>query len=193
MEPNLVTHYDIDSLKVSPPVKNGRYYVSKVKSGKKPIIAQFPTMNITKGVSDSHQNFELEWSSTDKGYTKDVFEWCQKLNEFVTDTISSKSEEWFDKSLPRDIVEDMYKNFIKVPKNSDSGYSMRVSPITKGEQIESLFYNLKGELISKDVFKKGNMAIPILKLKYLFFTKDTCQILWELTAAKVFRHKKRHM
>ena len=81
MEPNLVTHYDIDGLKISPPVKNGKYFISKVKSGKKPVLAQFPKMSIVKGVLESQQNFELEWSSTDGGYTKDVFEWCQKLND----------------------------------------------------------------------------------------------------------------
>jgi len=190
MEPNLVTHYDIDGLKISPPVKNGKYFISKVKSGKKPVLAQFPKMSIVKGVLESQQNFELEWSSTDGGYTKDVFEWCQKLNDFAIDEISTNSEGWFGKSLTRDVVEDMYKNFIRVPKNSKSGYWMRVTPSTNDDGIDCSFLNLKGQEISKEVFKKGNIAVPILKLKYLFFTKDTCQFLWELRAAQVFRYKK---
>lgn len=189
MDPLLVTNYDIDGLKISPPVKNGKYYISKIKNGKKPVIAQFPKMNIVKSFSDNG-NAELEWNSTDKGYTKDVFDWCQKLNEFTIDSIASNSEEWFGKSIPKGVVEDMYKNFIRVPKNTSSGYWMRVCPFLKDDELQTQFYNLSGNEISKDVFKRGNIAVPILKLKYLFFTKDTCQILWELRAAKVFRYKK---
>jgi|DEB0MinimDraft_6_1074348.scaffolds.fasta_scaffold28215_2 hypothetical protein len=190
MDPLLITNYDVDGLKISTPVKNGKYYISKVKHGKKPIIAQFPRMNIIKNFSSENDSAELEWGSIHEGYTKDVFDWCQKLNNFTIDKISSSSHDWFGKFLPLDVVEDMYKNFIRIPKNSSSGYWMRVCPYLKDDNLETLFYNLKGNEISKNVFKKGNIAIPILKLKYLLFTKDTCQFLWELRAAKVFRFKK---
>ena len=189
MDNYLVSENNLDGFEVQPPVKKGKYFISKVKNNGKPVVIQFPRMTISKGWDKSTENLELTWSNMNS-YAKEVYDWCQNLNDVVVNKVSEGSTSWFGKEIPLEHVEEMYKNFVRTPKKSDSGMWMKVVPYLKDGNLHTTFFDKRGKEVDCQEFRTGWFAVPILKLKYLIFTKDTCQVIWELQTTKIYRPKK---
>ena len=185
----LVCKDSLSNLTVHSPLKKGKYFISKVRNGKSNVVVQFPRMTISKGWDRSQENFELEWSKM-SGYGNDVYDWCQELNHKIIQSVYEGSSSWFGKEIPQEHIEEMYRNFIRTPKKSGGNMWMKVVPYVKDDNLLTTFFNSRGRELDCSEFKTGNFCVPILKLKYLIFTKDTCQIIWEIHSSKIYRPKK---
>ena len=173
---------DLEQLKFSKPkkYKNGEIMISKIKKGSEPILVQFPKMSIA---SDYTKFVELEFTS-DSGYSKKVYNFLSKLDDYLITVISKNSEEWFGKQIPMENINVMYNKFIKAPKSSENKCTINFVFDKKKSQL----INKKDEELDVSELVKGNTLECISQLKYIVFSKETCFVNWEITTAKL--HKK---
>jgi hypothetical protein len=158
---------DNNLIKISKPKVQKEHYISKIKYDTDDFVLQFPKMSI---VSFDEKHIELEF--IESNFTKKTREYLKTLDEFLIETISLHSEQWFNKKIPVENIKTMYKPFhediLKFTRN--------------GEEI----VNKKDEPVSD--IKKGDFLECICQLKFLVFSKDTCFITWELGKGRY--HKK---
>jgi len=174
----LVSNYNLDSIILQKPKKNGEYFVSKVKYSGNDFFIQFPKMKISTSFG---KNVELEFSSNSK-YSKEVYNFLSSLDEHIIQNIFNKSEEWFGKKIPIENVNKMYNKFIKAPKTLNDNCTMDF--IIKACE----FLDKKNNELDVSEFSIGLDVECIVQLKYIIFSKDTCFTYWELHTAKL--HKK---
>ena len=181
MEPTIFVtdEFDVESFKISKPkkYKNGEMMISKIKNkNNEPVLVQFPKMNLLK----FEKSAELEFTS-EKGYSKKVIDYINKLDTFLTEYISTHSEDWFGKIIPTESVSKMYTKCIKT--ENALGSVLFVFDKTKSQLIDKNNENLE---ISE--LESGVTVECISQIKYIVFTKETCFVNWEICTAKL--HKK---
>ena len=171
MENYLVENYDLNNIQFTKPTKQGEYLVSKIKYNAAPqrLTLQFPKMKINDIVGS--KNVELEF--LDNSYTKKVKKFLNDLDTFIINTISSNSQEWFDKKITSDKIEGMY--------NKCNVDTIKFS-VNKSSEI---IY--KNEKLDITELKKESLLEAISKMKYLIFSKDTCFISWEMCTSKYYK------
>jgi hypothetical protein len=124
--------------------------------------------------SDYGKTIELEFMNNN-GYNNKVKEFLSKFDEFITNHMSNKSDEWFGKNIPVENILQMYKKTV-----CDNKIRFIIS---KGEII-----NRNNENLETTEIVKGVILECICQLKYIVFTKDSCFLHWEICTAKL--HKK---
>jgi len=161
-----IVTFDNDSFIVSKPKKHKELMLCKIKNiSKDPVFVQFPKMRL----NEFSKFVDLEFVN-ENGYNKKIKTFLSKLDDFVVQTITNCSEDWFGKAIPKEFVSEMYLKKLRFV-------------FDKGEIIDK--HNEKLE-ISELV--KGSILECISQLKYIVFTKDTCFLHWEICTAKL--HKK---
>jgi hypothetical protein len=172
MENYLVDNYDVSSFQFTKPKKYGEHMISKLKKNGDDLFIQFPKMLVVS--EDNSKKVELEFTS-ERGYSKKVYNFLAKLDDYIVEYIINNCEEWFGKKIP--IVSEMYNKFIKAPKTSENKCTIH--------------FNVKGEITYKGELEdivKGQLLECISQIKYIVFSKDTCFVTWEICNAKI--HKK---
>ena len=130
-------------------------------------------------VVNLEKTVELEFKS-DHGYSKKVYNTLSKLDTVLTEYISSKSEEWFEKKIPTSSVSQMYNSFIKAPKTSENKCTLNFS-FSKNKE----FVNHRGEPIEvSDILKNSTLQV-IAEMKYVVFSKDSSFVQWEILTGKM--------
>jgi hypothetical protein len=178
----LADTYEPETFLFSKPkkLKNSEVMLCKIKNKHKdPVLVQFPKMTI----SEYNKYIELEFMN-ETGYSKKVYDFLSKIDDYVVQHISSVSEEWFGKSIPSENINLMYNRFIKAPKTSENKCTINFVFDTSKSQL----INKKNELLDTSEIVKGTVLECISQMKYIVFTKDTCFVNWEICTAKV--HKK---
>ena len=181
MDNFLIDSLDLNLIVFKKPRKHSDYLVCKVKYNDADLNIQFPKMMISS--EENQTGFELEFING-KGYNKDVYNFLNKLDNFIIDHVSEKSEEWFQKKIPKEPIKKMYNSFIKAPKTTENKCTLNFS--FKNKET-SLFLDKKDNEISKDLFKKNEIVECIAQFKYLIFSKDTCFCTWEIVSSKLHR------
>ena len=176
----LIDSYTLSSLTFTKPKKVKDFLVSKVKYSSpdtpdRPFIVQFPKMTVVS----LENNIELEFK-TDRGYTKKVYNALSKLDTILVDYISSKSEEWFQKKIPVNSVNQMYNKFLKAPKTSENNCTINFS-LSKNKE----FVNHRDEPIEISDISKNSSLQVIAEMKYIVFSKDSSFIQWEILTGKM--------
>jgi len=179
----LIDSYDFKNICFSKPKKNGNYLVSKVKYDGGDFKVQFPKMSINN--EPSLKNIELEFTS-DSSYTKKVYNFLSKFDDFIVDYITSNTEEWFGKKIPNDAICQMYNKFIKAPKSSENKCTINFSFSHKKEILQTLLLDKQNKELEFDDLKKGMYLECISQLKYVIFSKDNSFVVWEICTAKVY-------
>lgn len=172
---------NLEQLVFTKPKKVGNFLVSKIKycskesSLEEPFLLQFPKMTIV----NVEKNIELEFKN-DRGYTKEVYDFLSKIDTFVIDQISIKSEEWFGKKIPTGSVAQMYNKFIKAPITTKNNCTLNFCLSKKKELV-----NQKNESIDLPELSKNATLQVIGQLKYVIFSKDSSFVQWEILTGKM--------
>jgi len=173
MENYLVENYNLNNIQFTKPTKQGEYLVSKIKYNSEKstrLTLQFPKMKIKDIVGS--KNIELEFLDNNS-YTKKIKKFLSELDTFIIDTVSSNSQEWFDKKLTSDKIQGMY--------NKCNVDTVKFS-VNKSSEIV-----YKNEKLDITELKKESLLESISKMKYLIFSKDTCFVSWEMCTSKYYK------
>ena len=188
MDSFLVDSYNFENIIFSKPKKYSEYYISKVKYSfddeQSDLVVQFPKMTISDDPEDS---LSVEFINT-KGYNKEIYNFLSNLDNYITEHVSKKSEEWFGKEIPLKSIKKMYNSFIKPPKTTDGNFVLNFGMKHHKKEVKTLFLDRKDNELPFSHFKKGEVVECIAQCKYIFFSKDTCFSAWELISSKI--HKK---
>jgi hypothetical protein len=190
MDNFLVNSFNLEKLVFSKPKKYADYMLCKVKypneSGElDDMCIQFPKMTISSDPDE--KNLETEFVSV-KGYNKEIFNFLSKLDANIVEYISSQSEEWFERKIPKESIKKMYNSFVKAPKTSENRCNLNFTFKMQKNEMKTVFMDKKSNEIEFSQFKKGETVECISQFKYLIFTKDTCFSTWEVISSKL--HKK---
>jgi hypothetical protein len=178
------TELNLDSFVFTKPQKHGDYLVCKVKYNvKDPVVVQFPKMKINN--VPSFKNIELEF--LENNYSKKIYDLLSNIDNFVVKSVTSNSEEWFNKKIPEDSISQMYNKFIKSPKTSENRCTVNLSFKTKKNELVTELIDRRGNEIDFEELQENQILECIAEMKYIIFSKDTCFVQWEISTAKLHR------
>ena len=101
----------------------------------------------------------------------DMYDFFLSLDDQNIKTTVKHSEEWFNKELPLDAIDDMYKRTTK-PFKKDSNPSLKFRlPVIKNE-IQCSIYNQQKVFVDLDEVKEDSEVILILHIKGLKILKQ---------------------
>ena len=94
-----------------------------------------------------------------------------QLDDHILDATYQNSEEWFNKELPMDILEGMYKRITK-PFKKDEKPSLEFKLPYHSENLQTKIYGQTNELIDLDNLVIGSTIILMIQVKGLKFLKQ---------------------
>jgi hypothetical protein len=194
----------ISDVRTNPTTKAKQAYINY--NGGKFIVQTPHHMNLPfgLGVQDKSKfggtGFEYSLDLSLNGYNDDsspvgqYFEMLQSLDEFIIKTAVSKSEEWFGKKKSEEVIRDMFKSAVKMPRDESKGYAptqkIKLRKNQSGE-FETKFYNPKGKLYTntpiEDLLPKRAQVTVLLQCAGLWFTAAGFGVTWR--AQQVVIHK----
>ncbi len=198
------TKLTISDVRTNPTTKAKQAYINY--NGGKFIVQTPHNMNLPfgLGVQDKSKfggvGFEYSLDLSLNGYNDDsspvgqYYEMLQALDEYVIKTAVSKSEEWFGKKKSEEVIRDMYKSAVKMPRDESKGYAptqkIKLRKNQTGE-FETKFYNPKGKLYTntpiEDLLPKRAQVTVLLQCAGLWFTAAGFGVTWR--AQQVVIHK----
>ncbi len=198
------TKLTISDVRTNPTTKAKQAYINY--NGGKFIVQTPHHMNLPfgLGVQDKSKfggtGFEYSLDLSLNGYNDDsspvgqYYEMLQSLDEFIIKTAVSKSEEWFGKKKSEEVIRDMYKSAVKMPRDESKGYAptqkIKLRKNQSGE-FETKFYNPKGKLYTntpiEDLLPKRAQVTVLLQCAGLWFTAAGFGVTWR--AQQVVIHK----
>lgn len=165
------------------------------------------------GVSDGKFNITLNFPRDEDDHkNEDTDMFLVKLKEFenkIIDDAVENSEEWFDESLPREVIKHNYFSFIKYPKNKDTNKFDYTKPPSIKAKVpcydnkndgskdwkvelyssvdeECLFPDpANPKLVPQDFVPKLSKVFCFIQCNGLWFGGKGWGITWKMTAAIV--------
>lgn len=194
----------ISDVRTNPTTKAKQAYINY--NGGKFIVQTPHHMNLPfgLGVQDKSKfggtGFEYSLDLSLNGYNDEsspvgqYYEMLQGLDEYIIKTAVSKSEEWFGKKKSEEVIRDMYKSAVKMPRDESKGYAptqkIKLRKNQSGE-FETKFYNPKGKLYTntpiEDLLPKRAQVTVLLQCAGLWFTAAGFGVTWR--AQQVVIHK----
>ena len=166
-----VVRYDklsLDSIQYEKPENQSNVYFGPMYYDLNPLLLQSSRLKV-KEIRDDTKNkyLVLETDSSDfRFYDKLV-----KLDDHNLDQTYQHSEEWFNKELPMDILENMYKRITSPFKKDDIPSVEFKLPFHK-QTLQTKIYNSNNELVEIGDLKPGSTAIVMLHIRGLKFLKQ---------------------
>ena len=172
---NILKYDDIDISKInySKPEKVGPSYFGSISYGDnlKPLLLQTTKLKCLNGIKEmvDKKNPYLE-VEIPKGKF-DMYDFFLSLDDQNIKTTVKHSEEWFNKEVPLDAIDDMYKRTTKpFKKYSNPSLKFRL-PVIKNE-IQCSIYNQQKVFVDLDEVKEDSEVILILHIKGLKILKQ---------------------
>ena len=164
---------DISKINYSKPEKIGPSYFGSISYGDnlKPLLIQTGKLKCLNSIEEmkDRKNPYLE-IEIPKGKF-DMYDFFLSLDDQNIKTTVKNSEEWFNKGLPLDAIDDMYKRTTK-PFKKDSNPSLKFRlPVIKNE-VQCSIYNQQKVFVDLDEVKEGSEVILILHIRGLKILKQ---------------------
>jgi len=152
-----------------------------------PIYIQTPKLKSVNGIicNDSRTYIELE---LDKSHLQ-FYEFLTTIDELNTNITYSKSEEWFGKELPLEVVDDFYSTPIKINKTNKAPIVKFKIPFTSGK-INCQIFNENLNMIDYNLVSKDTEVICILELCGIKYYKQRFECEWNVLQMKVHLNEK---
>ena len=171
---NVINYRDIDLDKLHydhPKSVRGGGYISLAKYGDagEPLFIQSPKLNTSSGICLTDLRCYIDLV-LDKGHWP-FYEFLTNLDEHNVLTVGNNSNNWFNQTLPLDVIDDFYKTNIKLSSRNVAPKIRFKIPVSKGEIMCNL-YNNKQELINYTNVEKDSKVIVILELIGIKFLKQ---------------------
>lgn len=170
---SVIKHDEIDFKKVNynKPEKQGLIYYTSMNYDNKPFYLQTPKMsckNSFKDVLESNNSF-LEVEPVNMDYS--FYDSLLSLDEKNVKCTFDNNKAWFDKNIPFEIIDNMYKRSNKpVKKNSKPRFSFKI-PMIK-DKVQCQIYDQKKICVDFEKIQENTEVILILHVKGLKFLKQ---------------------
>ena len=166
-----VTRYNklsMDNLQFEKPENKGTVYFGNMLYDLNPLLLQSSRL-IVKEIKevDKQKYIVLETSPSDFSF----YDMLVKLDDHILDTTYQNSEGWFNKELPMDILENMYKR-VTCPFKKDEVPSIQFKLPFHKENIQTKIYNQTNEIIDIGSLVPGSTIIMMVQVKGLKFLKQ---------------------
>lgn len=167
------------------PIKQGNYYYSAITyDGDKPLYLETPNVYSSQKLIECENTLSVKISPEDFS----VYDKLLELDENNVKNTTSNSENWFKKSLPEEIVRNMYKRITEpVIKDELPKISLRI-PKSK-EKILCATFNKDGIPLAKEEIQCDTEIKCILHIKGLKFLKKYFYCDIYITQIKIAENK----
>jgi len=165
------TELDLKKINYKKPEKQGLVYYSGIDYKNEPLYLQTPKLILTKSglqtIESKNNNLELEPVNNDYSF----YDTLLNLDELNVKRTFENNKEWFDKDIPLEVIDNMYKRNNKpVKKDSKPLFSFKV-PLIK-EKVQCQVFDQKKNTLDLKTIKEGTECICILHIKGLKFLKQ---------------------
>ncbi len=167
-----VHRYDeinIKKINYKKPEKNGTFYYSPINYDNLPLHIQSPKMKckITGEEILSKGTLDCETINTDFSF----YDFFLNIEDRNVKETFRKNKEWFDKEIPLQVIDDMYKRTIKaVKKDSKPNFSFKV-PTLKGK-AQCQIYDKNNVCVDISKINQDCELVFILHIRGLKFLKQ---------------------
>ena len=162
---------DLTKVKYTQPEKKGLVYYSGISYNGEPFHIQTPKlkclMNGDDCVKRKSPSLDVENINNDFKF----YDFLLSLDEKNVTNTYEESEKWFDKNIPKETIDEMYKRILKpVKKGSRPVYSFKIP--TFKDKIQSPIFDQHKVCQSIDKFKDGVELELIIHIRGLKFLKQ---------------------
>ncbi len=166
-----VTRYNklsMDNIQFEKPENKGTVYFGPMMYDLNPLLLQSSRLIVKEIKEVDNQKFIVfETSPSDFSF----YDTLVKLDDHILDATYQNSEEWFNKELPMDILENMYTR-VTTPFKKDKVPSIQFKLAYKEETIQTKIYNQTNEIIDIESLVPGATVITMIQVKGLKFLKQ---------------------
>jgi len=163
----------LDDINYSKPEKMGTSYFGSFSFGEtlQPLYIQTPKVKCNVNVSDlkDKKNPYLEIEIPKNNF--DLYDLFLSIDDQNIKNTLHKSEEWFQKEIPLEAIDDMYKRITKPFKKGENPTMKFRLPVIKNE-IQTTVYNQQRVFVNINDIKEDSEVILILHLRGLKFLKQ---------------------
>jgi len=166
-----VTRYNklqLDNIQYDKPENKGTVYFGTMLYDLNPLLLQSSRLKVKEIKEVEKQRYiVLETDDTDFSF----YDKLVQLDDHILDATYQNSEEWFNKELPMDILEGMYKRITK-PFKKDEKPSLEFKLPYHSDKLQTKIYGQTNELIELDNLTIGSTIILMIQVKGLKFLKQ---------------------
>tara|TARA_B100000686_G_C16791516_1_gene979068 strand:+ start:2834 stop:3628 length:795 start_codon:yes stop_codon:yes gene_type:complete len=165
------TDIDLKKINYGKPEKQGVIYYAPINYNNEPFYLQSPKM-ICKSdgahvIDKKNNSLELETLNTDYSF----YDFLLNIDARNIKETFRCNEDWFGKSIPLEVIDDMYKRTCKpVKKDSKPIFTFKV-PVSKGK-VQCLIYDQKKTCLDISKLTEGCEITCIVHIKGLKFLKQ---------------------
>ena len=184
---SILTYDNVDFKKLTfnSPEKVGMIYYSGISYKDKPLYIQTPKL---KCLHDSNECIDRKAPSMDLENINNNFKFYDfliQLDEANINNTFNNSQQWFDKEIPRDTIDDMYKRILKpVKKGCRPNYTFKIPTIKNNVQCP--IYDQNKICQSFDKCNKDVDVELILHIRGLKFLKQNYYCDMYISQIKVY-------
>ena len=151
-----------------------------------PIYIQTPKLKVACDLvnNDARSFLELE---IDKEHIH-FYEFINNIDDKNIESVHSKSEVWFDKKIPMDVIDDFYTTPIKMRKLNRTPTTKFKIPLLKNNKGCDLFGE-DSNPITFDLIKKNVEVICILELVGIKFYKQRFECEWNVVQLRAYTNQ----
>jgi len=184
---SILRHDELDFKKINynKPEKQGVIYYSSMNYDNKPFYLQTPKMTCKNGFKDiiNSNTSLLETEPVNMDYS--FYDSLLSLDEKNVKCTFENNKSWFDKNIPLEIIDNMYKRNNKpVKKNSKPRFSFKV-PMIK-DKVQCQIYDQKKICVDFEKIQENTEVVLILHVKGLKFLKQHYYCDIYISQIKVF-------
>ena len=179
------TELDLKKINYEKPEKKGTIYYSPINYNNEPFYLQTPKMICKKDfkelIEKRNTNLEMETLNMDFSF----YDFLANLDERNIKETFKNNENWFDKIIPLEVIDNMYKRSIRpVKKDTKPTFTFKI-PMIK-EKIQCQIYDQNKICIDFNKLSEGIEIICILHIKGLKFLKQHYYCDCYISQIKVF-------
>lgn len=169
-------------------------FVSRAGTKSK-VLLQTPALTLPWGItpfqdvnSGNVQSWSLDVSF--KGHETDpaIAEFLAKmraLDEALVDVATARSQEWFGKSMSRELVAEFTRKFVREPTNPQYAPTMKIKiPCVNGMEVTK-FYDETRQPVPLEYVSKGSQVRIIMELSPVWFLNKSVGLTWKAVQVAV--------
>jgi len=158
-----------DKIKFTKPEKQKNIYYSNISYDNKPLFIQTSKVKMLSDTQNLSKDPSLLFQIANNNL--DFYDFFIKLDDKLIKETYKNGKEWFNKEIPLDIIDDMYKRTAK-PIAKNNSPSIRFKLPTIQNKIVSKIYNQSKEFINVDNIAPETESILILHIRGIKFMKQ---------------------
>ena len=174
-------------------LKNGSIYCSSISYDSKsctknPFYIQTPRLKCVQSGGDIISKNESQFIAEINDSDFSMYDFFLQLDDTHINHTIKNSKEWFNKELPRDIIETMYDS-CSIPLVDGTQPQIKANiPKIRGN-IECTIFDQQKNYMTMDMIPEGAEVILIIHIRGLRFLKQTYYCDYYISQIKVFHEK----